>query len=152
MDVKQDSIVSGVSITPLKIISDDRGAVMHMIRSDSDGYKQFGEVYFSLTRPGVVKGWKRHLKMTQNFVVPQGLIKLVIVDKRQDSDTEGVTQTIVLGRPGHYKRVTIPPMLWYGFQAISTDDAILANCADRVHDKNESQALPLNGGSINYEW
>ena len=93
---------------------------MHMMRCDSVGFQQFGEVYFSLVKPGVVKGWKRHTEMTQNVTVPHGNIKLVIVDCRDGSATYNQSQTILLGRPTHYFRVTIPPRVWYAFQAIKT--------------------------------
>ena len=39
--------IEGIKITPLKIISDNRGSVMHMLRSDSDVFQKFGEIYFS---------------------------------------------------------------------------------------------------------
>lgn len=151
MVIKQDNTISGVHITPLKIIEDDRGAVLHMMRADSVGYLGFGEVYFSSVKPGMIKGWKRHKKMTQNFVVPYGLIKLIIVDKRQSSTTQGVVQSIILGRPSHYHRVTIPPLLWYAFQALSHHDVILANCANMPHDVRESECCDLNALGVDYE-
>ena len=39
--------IEGIKISPLKIISDHRGSVMHMLRSDSENFDKFGEVYFS---------------------------------------------------------------------------------------------------------
>ena len=39
-------MIEGVEITPLKIISDKRGSVMHMLRNDSRMYKKFGEIFF----------------------------------------------------------------------------------------------------------
>ena len=39
--------IKDVIITPLRIIADDRGSVMHMLRSDSKIFKNFGEIYFS---------------------------------------------------------------------------------------------------------
>ena len=39
--------IAGIKITPLKIIKDDRGSVMHMLRSDSEIFEKFGEIYFS---------------------------------------------------------------------------------------------------------
>ena len=39
--------IEGVKITPLKIIADDRGSVMHMMRNDSKVFDKFGEIYFS---------------------------------------------------------------------------------------------------------
>ena len=129
MDVKSDKIIEGISIRPLKIIKDERGAVMHMLRNDSPEFTQFGEVYFSLVYPGVIKGWKRHALMTQCFAVPQGLIKLVVIDDRDSFEMLNIYE-IIIGLPNEYKLVKIPPMLWYGFQCISENSALLANCSD----------------------
>ena len=76
-------MIEGVLIKPLSVFSDGRGKVMQMLRSDAPFFKHFGEVYFSIVNPGIVKGWKRHLKMTQHFAVPVGNIKLVFYDNRE---------------------------------------------------------------------
>ena len=39
--------IEGLEIHDLKQINDDRGSVLHMIRSDSVGFVKFGECYFS---------------------------------------------------------------------------------------------------------
>ena len=39
--------IEGIKITPLKIIKDHRGSVMHMIRNDNEVFEEFGEIYFS---------------------------------------------------------------------------------------------------------
>ena len=53
-------MIEGVFIKPLKVFSDEKGRVMHMLRSDDDLFKKFGEVYFSIVNPSVIKGWKKH--------------------------------------------------------------------------------------------
>ena len=40
-------MIHDVKITQIKIISDERGKVMHMLREDSDIFEKFGEIYFS---------------------------------------------------------------------------------------------------------
>lgn len=138
MDVKSDKIIEGISIRPLKIIKDERGAVMHMLRNDSPEFTQFGEVYFSLVHPGVVKAWKYHKKASQHFAVPTGKIKLVVLDNRSNSKSVNCINEIIMGRPSNYFLVTVPPMVWYGFQNISDQDSILTNCADIAHMPEES--------------
>ena len=59
--------IDGVEITPLKIIKDARGAVLHMININSAGFEKFGECYFSEINPNVIKGWKKHFHQTQNL-------------------------------------------------------------------------------------
>jgi len=58
--------IEGVIVQPLKQIADKRGSVLHMLKNDSNLFKQFGEVYFSEIHSGLVKAWKRHKKQSQN--------------------------------------------------------------------------------------
>lgn len=144
--------ISGVSLTDLRVISDDRGAVLHMIRSDSSEFSHFGECYFSEIHPGVVKAWKKHHDQTQNLAVPVGRIRIVIFDNRVDSSSKDTLKVLELGRPDSYKRLRIPPGVWYGFSCISETSALIANCTDFPHDPNESELTPLNNPEIPYTW
>lgn len=145
-------LIDGVILTKLRQINDERGAVLHMLRSDATEFTKFGECYFSEVNPGAVKAWKRHYKQTQNIVVPIGKIRLVIYDNRSKSNSYGKVLVIDLGRPEQYLRVKIPPGLWYGFQCIGKAQALLCNCADMVHDPKESEILPTTSKLIPYQW
>ena len=39
-------MIHDIKITPLKIIPNEKGKVMHMLRKDSPAFSQFGEIYF----------------------------------------------------------------------------------------------------------
>ncbi len=143
--------IDGVVITPLKQFRDHRGAVMHMIRADSPQFKSFGEIYFSFVVSGAVKGWKRHQRMTQNFAVPVGMLKLVLFDDRDGSPTKGITQEIVMGADA-YGLVTISPMIWYAFTSIGSSEAMIANMTDMPHDPAESETRELHNGPVAYQW
>lgn len=152
MRTAPEANLAGLQVIPLRVIQDERGAVLHMIRSTAPHFSKFGEVYFSEVNPGVVKGWKRHRLMTQHFAVPVGRIKLVVFDDRPDSPTCGQIQTLHLGRPDAYQLTILPPMLWYGFQCTGETPAIMANCADLPYDPAESEMLPLDQATIPYGW
>ena len=122
-----------------------------MIRSDSEYFEKFGEIYFSEVMPNVIKGWKKHKITTQNFVVPVGRIKLVLYDQRQDSGTSEMVFETELGR-NNYKMITIPPQIWYGFQGLSNDVSIIANLIDNPHDPEESESLDISDTTIPYNW
>ncbi len=143
--------VEGVKIIPLKQFSDDRGMVMHMLRADQEHFKQFGEIYFSVVNPGVIKGWKKHKIMEQNFAVPVGEIKIVIYDDRHNSKTQGSIFEIDVGID-KYALIQIPPLVWYGFKGLSEEPAMIANCATIQHSPDESIQLPLNTNRIPYYW
>jgi dTDP-4-dehydrorhamnose 3,5-epimerase len=151
-DVSPADGISGVTVTDLRQIGDERGAVLHMLRSDSADFVRFGECYFSEILPGAVKAWKRHRRQTQNLAVPAGRVRLVIHDAREGSSTRGTTLVLELGRPDAYRRVSIPPALWYGFAAIGGLPALLANCPDLPHDPSESETAPPDDPAIPYKW
>ena len=146
------SPVEGVTLTELGQIDGDRGAVLHMLRSDAPEFTRFGECYFSEVLPGAVKAWKRHRDQTQNLAVPVGRIQMVIFDDRKGSVSRGQLQVLELGRPDAYFRLRIPPGLWYGFRCISTAPALLVNCADLPHDPNEGETRPLDDPGIPFRW
>lgn len=146
------SLIEGVTITELRQIGDDRGAVLHMLRCDAPEFRRFGECYFSEVLPGSVKAWKRHRVQTQNLAVPVGRIRMVIYDDREGTATRGQVQVLELGRPDAYFRLRVPPGLWYGFACLSVTAALLANCADFPHDPAECDLRPINDPGIPYQW
>ena len=144
-------MIDGVSISPLLQILDERGKIMHMLRNDDKNYRSFGEIYFSCVYPGVIKGWHIHQKMTLNYAVPYGLIKLVLYDDREKSRTYGEIQEIFLG-PENYNLVTIPPNVWNGFKGIGSPQSIVANCSDIPHDPAEIKRKDPFDPNIPYRW
>lgn len=143
--------ISGLKIKRIEKITDDRGQLLHFLKKDSAEFKQFGEVYFSLTYQNIIKGWKKHLQMTQNFVCPFGEIQLVIYDERENSTSHGQVEVLKFGLD-NYQLITIPPGLWYSFRAISSPHAIICNLTDIPHTPNESVTLPLDSPTIPYRW
>ena len=150
--IDKPCLIEGVTLTKLNQFPDERGAVMHMLRSDAPEFTRFGECYFSEVFPGVVKAWKRHNSQTQNLAVPVGRARIVIYDERENSTTQGHLQVIELGRPHAYSRLRIPPGLWYGFAGLSPVPALLVNCTDIPHAPNESEGRPINHPAIPYQW
>lgn len=144
-------MIDGVKITGLKIIRDERGSIMHMLRNDSPHFEKFGEIYFSIVHPGVVKGWHIHKKMTLNYAVVKGAIKLVLYDDRPNSKTKGEVMELLLSTD-NYKLVTIPPMVWNGFMGMGNEDAIVANCSTMPHDPEEIMRKDPHSKDIPYEW
>lgn len=147
-------MIDGVKFFPLSVIPDSRGAIFHFMKKDLPLFKDFDvqEVYFSLIYPGVIKGWHRHHKMTLNYVVPIGHIKLVLWDDRKFSPTMYESQELYLG-PTSYKIVRIPPMVWNGFMAVGNQPALVANATNLIHDPDEIDRIsPKNFASCGFEY
>jgi dTDP-4-dehydrorhamnose 3,5-epimerase len=143
--------IEGLDVRPLRRIPDERGAILHMLRCDDEGFEGFGEIYFSLVYPGVVKGWHRHARMTLNYAVPSGMIKLVCYDDREGSPTHGNLVELHAGEL-NYVLVTVPPLVWNGFKGEGTRPALVANCATLPHDPAEIERRDPFGDTVPYDW
>jgi len=141
--------VDGMYLTPLDIVNVDNGNVLHAMKVNDVGYEGFGEAYFSCVKYGSVKAWKRHRQMTLNLVVPVGKIRFVIYDDRDDSKSKNTFNEIILSKD-NYCRLTIPPMVWVGFQGLANDSNILLNIASIRHDPSESDKKEIE--EINANW
>lgn len=144
-------MIKGVEIHPLRQIPDERGMVKHMLRRDAAWFREFGEIYFSVVYPGAIKAWHLHKRMTLNYAVVSGMIKLALYDDRDDSPTKGELQEIFTG-DANYALVSIPPGIWNGFKGCGATPAIVANCADLPHDPDEIVRLDPFSPKIPYDW
>jgi dTDP-4-dehydrorhamnose 3,5-epimerase len=144
-------MIDGVVVSPRKVIPDDRGVVMHMLKATDPEFERFGEIYFSTIFPGVVKGWHLHREMIINYVVPSGMIKLVLFDDRKGSPTNGQIQEIYIGERNHVL-VKVPVLVWNGFKCVGSQPAVVANCASIPHDPLEIERLDPHKSHIPYDW
>ena len=143
--------IDGVQVSPLRMIADERGRVMQMLRSDDPSFQEFGEIYFSTIYPGAIKGWHLHQRMTLNYAVVIGMIKMVLYDDREESPTRGTLMELFIGEQ-NYQRVMVPPGVWNGFKGIGSLESIVANCATIPHDPTEISRLDPFSEKIPYSW
>ena len=125
-------------LTPLKEVPTPKGSVRHALKASEASFAGFGEAYFSAIDEGRVKGWKMHLKMHLNIIVPVGLIKIYL----QSNDTDEQIGYILGGQ--NYQRLTVPPGLWMAFEGMNPGLNLLLNIASIEHDPSESVTAPLD--------
>ena len=135
--------VSHIVVSPLKRISVQGGDVLHGLKCSDPGYIDFGEAYFSIIEVGAVKAWKRHLRMTLNFVVPVGSVHFVFLDD------QGEVRTHIAGE-NSYVRLTVPPGIWFGFKGLATPYSLLMNVADIPHDPAETERKGVS--DFHFDW
>ncbi len=146
-----NKIIEGIKISPLKIISDNRGSVMHMLRNDSKVFEKFGEIYFSTIFKEKIKAWHLHKEATLNYACVYGKVKLALFDERKTSKTFGTYQELILS-PDNYFLITIPPNIWNGFKGISEGHSIIANCLNLPHNEKEMVRCDIKDKRFDYEW
>jgi len=144
-------VIEGVVSVSPRIHVDARGSVLRMLRTDDEQYVGFGEIYFSVIFPGVIKAWHLHSRMTINYAVVVGNIKLVLFDQRPASKTKGELQEIYFGQV-NYQLVRVPPGVVNGFTAVGGEKAVVANCADIAHDPSEITRIDPFTPTIPYDW
>ena len=137
----------------LRVIPDERGRLMEIMRADDEMFRNFGQVYMTTAYPGVVKGWHYHKKQFDNMAVLKGMMKIVLYDGRPDAPTYGNIQEIFAGEHNPVL-VHIPPYVYHGFKCISPEEAFVVNIPTEPYDyqhPDEFRVHPHDGG-IPYEW
>ena len=146
-------MIQGVEIKRLRVIPDQRGFVMEILRVDDDIFQEFGQVYLSVGYPGIVKAWHYHKIQTDFMTVVKGMARIGLYDARKDSSTYGDTMEVFVGVLNPVL-VKIPPEVYHGYKAVSTEPAYVINCPDKPYNRespDEFRVDPFNN-AIPFDW
>ncbi len=149
---RTSSLIEGVKTRRLRLMPDERGWLMEILRSDDAEFTKFGQVYVSATYPGVVKAWHYHKLQIDNFACIAGMVKLVLVDTRKSSPTEGVANEFFLGALNP-TLVQVPSLVYHGWKCISPEVALVINVPNELYrydDPDEFRLAPH--GTLPYDW
>lgn len=146
-------MIKGVNVKRLKLIPDERGRLMEILRRDDEIFKSFGQVYMTTARPGVVKAWHYHKKQDDNFTCVSGKMRLALYDARKGSPTYGEVNDFVIGLEDPML-VTIPKGVYHGFKCVSDCEAIVINTPTKAYDRKnpDEYRLDLYDNDIPYDW
>lgn len=146
-------MIDGVEIKKLKVIEDNRGFLMEMLRCDDPIFEKFGQVYLSVCRPNIVKGWHYHKKQTDHFVIVKGNAKVVLYDMREDSKTRGEMQEVFMGEKNPIL-LKIPTFVVHGMTPADDNPIYLINCPTEPYDyKNPDEfRIHFKSKEIPYDW
>jgi len=146
-------MIAGVRVKPLRVIPDERGRLMEILRADDELFEKFGQVYMTTAYPGVVKAWHYHKLQTDNIAVLKGMVKLVLYDPRKDSPTRGEVNEFFLGEHNP-QLVQIPKLVLHGFKCIGAEEAIVINCPTEVYRYDTPDEFRLDPFSpeVPYDW
>ncbi len=147
------NLIDGVKIKKLRVIPDERGRLMEMLRCDDDLFIKFGQAYITTAYPGVVKGWHYHKKQTDNFAVVKGMMKVVLYDSREGSPTKGEVNEFFMG-VHNPMLLQIPTYVYHGFKCISEEEAMVVNCPTEPYNYSEPDEFRVHPheNDIPYDW
>jgi dTDP-4-dehydrorhamnose 3,5-epimerase len=152
-DFKGTNMIDGVKVKKLKVIPDERGRLMEILRADDEIYEKFGQVYMTTTYPGVVKGWHFHQVQSDNVACIMGMIKLVLYDRRESSPTFNKISEFYLGIHNPLL-VHIPPEVCHGWMCVSEEEAIIVNMPTEPYryDQPDEHRIDPHDNEIPYDW
>lgn len=143
-------MINGVKVKKLKVISDERGWLMEILRT-SETMVRPRQVYLTTAFENVVKDkeyFHMHKKQTDFFCCINGKIKLVLVDTRNDSKTEGEIDEFEIGED-NFCLITIPNKVLHAFKSLK-GEAVIINCIDFEYDKAEPDEFRIKNEY--YDW
>jgi dTDP-4-dehydrorhamnose 3,5-epimerase len=145
--------IAGVKVKPLRVIPDERGWLMEILRADdTEVFTRFGQVYLSATYPGVVKAWHFHRRQIDNFACLAGMAKLVLVDTRDDSPTRGAINEFFVGSLNPVL-VQVPNLVYHGWKCISVEPSLVLNIPTEPYDYSDPDEYRLEPhGTLPYDW
>ena len=114
-------MIEGIIVKDLKKFVDERGFFSEILRDDwkdllgDDNIIQFN---LSYSYPDIVRAWHRHIEgQVDYFICITGSIKVCAYDDREESETYGELDEIILSGKS-LKIARIPGILWHGYKAI----------------------------------
>lgn len=146
-------MIEGVMTKNLRVIPDERGWLMEILRCDEDLYENFGQVYLTTAYPEVVKAWHLHIKQRDNFTCINGMVKVALYDVRKNSPTYGELNEFFIGEKNPLL-ISVPPHVYHGFKAIGSDTTFCVNVPTNPYNYSEPDEfhLPPDTDEIPYNW
>ncbi len=146
-------MIKGVKVKKLRVIPDERGRLMEILRSDDELFERFGQIYITTALPGVVKAWHYHRKQTDHFVCVTGKAKVALYDSREDSSTFREVNEFIMEFANPFLP-KIPFLVYHGFKCISEGEAAIINIPTELYDyanPDEFRVDPYDN-DIPYDW
>jgi dTDP-4-dehydrorhamnose 3,5-epimerase len=146
-------MIDGVKTKTLRVVADERGRLMEILRVDDALFEKFGQVYLSTTYPGIIKAWHFHKKQDDNIAVVRGMLKLVLYDARKDSPSRGQVNEFFVGDHNSIL-VHVPKNVYHGWKCIGSEEALVINCVTEAYDyRNPDELrLPFDSKEVPYDW
>ena len=146
-------MIEGVVVKPLKVIPDERGFLMEILRADDPFFEKYGQTYLTVAYPGAVKGWHYHKKQTDHMCALKGMAKVVLYDDRKDSPSRGEVNELFIGERNPVL-VRIPPGVLHGMKGVGSEPAYILNNPSEMYNYDDPDEFRVDphDNEIPYSW
>jgi len=146
-------MIEGVITKKLRVIPDERGRLMEILRNDDAAFEEFGQVYITTTYPGVVKAWHYHKIQSDNFACAQGMIRVALFDARKESPTYGEINEFFIGEHNPLL-LHIPTGVFHGWKCVGNTEALIVNTPSKPYnyEQPDEYRIDPHENNIPYDW
>ena len=117
--------------------TDERGWLVEILRDD-EIKEEIKQVYFSTSKPGVIRGNHYHKHKVEWFSVVKGKAKLVLEDNESKEREELILSE---DKPAIVK---VPPNISHAIQNISDDEMYLIVIVNEVFNPDDTDTFYVN--------
>jgi dTDP-4-dehydrorhamnose 3,5-epimerase len=167
-EITESPLICGVKFVRFQQLSDERGSFTETFRKAwfPERSWQSVQVNLSRSRAHVLRGLHYHHQQADYWYVPQGLIRVGLVDLRRGSPSQGTGQTVEMGdalasrqhgdyaTTGDYRSnpmgVFIPVGVAHGFFALT--DVILTYLVDNYYNASDELGVAWNDPALHLNW
>jgi len=149
--------IQGVRWKPLQVFADDRGLLAEVLRADEAffgaEFERFGQTTLTMSYPGVIKAFHWHRYQDDAWLVVQGMIQVVLYDRREDSPTRGVTETYCIG--DHNRQLlVIPRGVVHGYRVLGSEPAWVVYHTSVPYNPQEpdEERIAFDDPGIGFDW
>ena len=159
--------IDGVMIKTLRKHADQRGFFVEQLKRgdlDDEGRPFLPEQPFAQTSrslayarggnpPELIKAFHWHRRQWDYWDVVQGNARVVLVDLREGSPSQGRTQSLILGEHSPLV-VAIPPLVAHGYQVLDLRDVVLCYYVTEPYDPADPDEgrIAWDDPRIGFDW
>jgi len=99
--------------------------------------------------PGRVEAWFRRREAAERIICLQGMIKLVLCDRRKGSEGRGEVAELFLGEY-RFREVTVPPGILRGWKAVGSRPALVLLAVEG--EAGDLECVGQEEAAVPYDW
>ncbi len=144
--------IEGVRTKPLRLIPDERGWLMEVLRADDpELFTKFGQVYMvGNFAKGIVRAFHKHVELWDLFFINHGAAKFVLVDDRATSPTHKEMNTLVVSARNP-ALIVVPPGVFHGWMSLE-DDTQMISTATEVYQRERPDEVRVPPDTFGDVW
>lgn len=152
MPARGSERINGVYHVPIKVFSDERGRFMETFRREWFSWVNWDKIQHNRSDSvaGVLRGLHYHQHQVDYWYVPQGTIRVGMVDLRPSSQTYMSTEVLEIGEENNLG-IFVPTGVAHGFLALT--DATLMYVVNNYYDGGKDEhGVAWNDPMISMNW